>query len=189
VSRNTHTQPFNGPLSWTTRVSRYQKKHSPFTPILIIRHPLSTFSIHYDTQHPPCSICMLDSPLPQRLSRSSFVFLLALDPVLHAAALATGWTGMVICSEKKMMTEWITYISIHFFTQLSSFRYRCPYQSSLLQEPQHEQLDDHKPCKRRRETQGCSWPLLGCKRTPSQICKSSNTAQLHTDTTDSQSLM
>ena len=24
-----HTQPFNGPLSGTTRVSRYQKKHSP----------------------------------------------------------------------------------------------------------------------------------------------------------------
>jgi len=26
---NTHTQPFNGPLSRTARVSRYQKKHSP----------------------------------------------------------------------------------------------------------------------------------------------------------------
>jgi len=25
----THTQPFNGPLSGTTRVGRYQKKHSP----------------------------------------------------------------------------------------------------------------------------------------------------------------
>jgi len=26
---NTHPQPFNGPLSVTTRVGRYQKKHSP----------------------------------------------------------------------------------------------------------------------------------------------------------------
>jgi len=26
---HTHTQPFNGPLSRTTRVARYQKKHSP----------------------------------------------------------------------------------------------------------------------------------------------------------------
>jgi len=26
---HTHTQPFNGPLSGTTRVSRYQKKPSP----------------------------------------------------------------------------------------------------------------------------------------------------------------
>jgi len=28
-----HTQPFNGPLSGTTRVIRYQKKHSPLTPM------------------------------------------------------------------------------------------------------------------------------------------------------------
>ena len=27
--RHTHTQPFNGPLSGTTRVGQYQKKHSP----------------------------------------------------------------------------------------------------------------------------------------------------------------
>jgi len=48
---HTHTQPFNGPLSWTTQVTR----------ILIIRHPLSTSSLYYDPQHPPCSIYMLDS--------------------------------------------------------------------------------------------------------------------------------
>jgi len=29
VSKYAHTQPFYGPLSGTTRVSRYQKKHSP----------------------------------------------------------------------------------------------------------------------------------------------------------------
>ena len=29
VCTHTHTQPFNGPLSGTTRVSQYQKKHSP----------------------------------------------------------------------------------------------------------------------------------------------------------------
>jgi len=28
-TQNTHTQPFNGLLSCTTRVGRYQKKHSP----------------------------------------------------------------------------------------------------------------------------------------------------------------
>ena len=27
--KHTHTQPFNGRLSGTTRVGRYQKKHSP----------------------------------------------------------------------------------------------------------------------------------------------------------------
>ena len=29
ICRHKHTQPFNGPLSGTTRVGRYQKKHSP----------------------------------------------------------------------------------------------------------------------------------------------------------------
>ena len=42
-----HTQPFNGPLSGTTQVCWYQKKHSPthtHTPI----HLLSTSSVYYD---------------------------------------------------------------------------------------------------------------------------------------------
>jgi len=70
--QHTHTQPFHGPLSRTTRVSRYQKKHSPTHTHLIIGHPLSTSSIYYD----PCSVYVLDSPFPQPLSRSSLVFLL-----------------------------------------------------------------------------------------------------------------
>ena len=38
-------QPFNGPLSGNIQVGRYQKKHSHIlTPILIIKHPLSTSS-------------------------------------------------------------------------------------------------------------------------------------------------
>jgi len=36
------------PLSITTQVSHYQKKHSPITPILIINHPLLGSSIYYD---------------------------------------------------------------------------------------------------------------------------------------------
>jgi len=79
---HTHTQPFNGLWFGTTRVGRYQKKH-PLTPILIIRHPLSTSSIYNDQWHPLCSFCVLDSPLVQPLSRSSLVFLLVLDPQLH----------------------------------------------------------------------------------------------------------
>jgi len=40
-STHTHTQPFYGSvdLSGTTRVSRYQKKHSPTTIIVVINHP------------------------------------------------------------------------------------------------------------------------------------------------------
>jgi len=41
----THAHPFSGPLSGTTQVGWYQKKHSPNHTILIIKHPLSTSSI------------------------------------------------------------------------------------------------------------------------------------------------
>jgi len=42
--QSTHTQPCNGLWSGTTRVGRYQKKHSP-THTLIIGHPLSASSV------------------------------------------------------------------------------------------------------------------------------------------------
>ena len=59
------------------------------TPILIIRQPLSTFSIYYDPQHPPYSIYVLDSPFPQPLSSSSLVFLLVWDPLLQTAYISS----------------------------------------------------------------------------------------------------
>ena len=46
--KHTHTQLFNGRWSGTTWIGRYQKETRPLTPILIIGHPLSTFSIYYD---------------------------------------------------------------------------------------------------------------------------------------------
>jgi len=55
----------------------------PLTPILIIKHPLSTSSIYYDPQHPPCSIYMLDSSFPQPLSRLSLIYLLVWNPLLR----------------------------------------------------------------------------------------------------------
>jgi len=63
-------------LSGTTRVSRYQKKHSPTTPIVVINHPLSVSSIYYDPRHPPCSIYVPDS-LFHNLSPSFFGLLLS----------------------------------------------------------------------------------------------------------------
>jgi len=54
----------------------------PLTPILIIRHLLSTSSIYYDPQHPPCSIYVHDSPFPQCL-QVLLVFILVWDPVLY----------------------------------------------------------------------------------------------------------
>jgi len=54
ITSLTTQQPFYGPLSGTTGVSWYQKKHHPPT-ILIIIQFLSASSIYCDPQHPPCS--------------------------------------------------------------------------------------------------------------------------------------
>ena len=61
----------------------------PLTPFLFIVHPLSTSSICYDPLHPLGSVYVLDSPLRQPLSRSSLVFLLALDPQLHTSCISS----------------------------------------------------------------------------------------------------
>ena len=76
-------QPFNGHLSGTTRIGWYQKKHSPTH-----THPDHRTS-YYDPQHPRCSVYVLDSPLVQPLSRSSLVFLLVLDPLLHTPCISS----------------------------------------------------------------------------------------------------
>jgi len=47
----------------------------PLTPILIIRHPLSTSSIYYDLSNSWFNL-LLNSPFPQPLSRFSLVCLL-----------------------------------------------------------------------------------------------------------------
>jgi len=69
-------------LSGTTRVSWYQKKHSP-THIYHINCPLSASSIYYDPWHPPCSIHELESHFPQSLSKFSLVYLLAWHSPCH----------------------------------------------------------------------------------------------------------
>jgi len=79
---HTHTQPYSGILSGTTWMSRYQKKHTHSHPSWSSDTLLSTSSIYYDPWHPLCSVYMLDSPVPQPLSRSSLVSLLVLDPLL-----------------------------------------------------------------------------------------------------------
>ena len=46
-----HTPLFYGPLSGTTRVSQYQKKHSPTQSYLDYQPSLSPFSIYYNPWH------------------------------------------------------------------------------------------------------------------------------------------
>ena len=82
---HTHIQPFNGLWSLTQGAGTRRNIH-PLTPLLLIRHPLSTSSIYYD---PLCSVYVLDSPFPQPLSRSYLVFLLVLDPLLHTPCISS----------------------------------------------------------------------------------------------------
>ena len=69
-------------LSGTTRVSRYQKKHSPTHTHRSHQSSQSAFSIYYDPWHPPYSIHVLYSLFPN-LSKFSLVYLLAWYPPLH----------------------------------------------------------------------------------------------------------
>ena len=61
----------------------------PLTPVLIIRHPLSTSSMYNNPWHPLCSVYELDSPLGQPLFRSSQVFLLVLDRLLRTPCISS----------------------------------------------------------------------------------------------------
>ena len=93
-------------LSGTTRVSRYQKKHSPTHTHRGHQSSQSAFSIYYDPWHPPYSIHVLYSLFPQSL-QVFFGLPLGLVPS--------------------------TSYSIHFFTQsLSSFHSTCPYHCNLF---------------------------------------------------------
>ena len=90
--------------------ARTRRNIYPLTPIHIIRHPLSTSSIYYyyDPYHPPCSIYVLGSSFQQPLSRSSLVFLLVWNPLLHKPYISSPnyylpfETDMI----RKASTEW-----------------------------------------------------------------------------------
>jgi len=76
-------------LSGTTRVGRYQKKHSPTH-----THPgqhtsFITFLHLQRSRHPLYSAYVLDSPLGQPISRSSLVFDLVLNPQLHTPCISS----------------------------------------------------------------------------------------------------
>ena len=102
---HTHTQPFYGPLSGSTRVSRYQKKHSSTHTTPAHQPSLSASSIYHESWHPPCSIHAPGNLSARPLTVSSSAYL---------------WV-------------WSHTYSIHFFTQsLSSFHNTCPYHRNLF---------------------------------------------------------
>ena len=97
----THTQPFNGILSGTTRVGWYQKKHS-----LIYTHAdhqTSFINFLHLLRSIASSLLNLRAwqSFPQPLSKSSLVFLFL------------SWT--------------LSSYSMYFFTRSSSFCNTCPY--------------------------------------------------------------
>ena len=86
---HTHTQPFNGLLSGTTQVGWYQKKRSPTHTHPDHRTSFIIF-LHLQRSMASCLFSLrVESPLGQPLSRSSLVFLLALDPQLHTPCISS----------------------------------------------------------------------------------------------------
>ena len=98
---NKHTEPFNGPLSGTTQVGRYEKKHSP---------------THTHPDHQTSFINFL------HLLRSiaSSVFSLS-------AWQSSLTTSLQVLFRLPLGLGPSTSYSMHFFTQSSSFRYTRPY--------------------------------------------------------------
>jgi len=98
-------QPFYGRLSGTTRVSRYQKKHSP---------------THHSDHHP---IFISFFHLPWSIASSLFK--------LHALQ-SFCTTSVHALFGLSLGLEPYTSYSIHFFTpSVSSFRNTCPYHCNL----------------------------------------------------------
>ena len=83
IYRHTHTTVLYGPLSESTRVSQYQKKH-PSTHTPPAHQPsLSSSSIYHEPQHHPCSIHVLGNLSSQPLTMSSSAYLWVWSPLLH----------------------------------------------------------------------------------------------------------
>ena len=106
TTTTTTQQPFYGPLSRTTRVSRYQKKHSP---------------THHPDHHP---IFISFFHLPWSIASSLFKW--------HAwQSFCT--TSFHVLIGLPLGLEPSTLYSIHFFTQsVSSYHSTCPYHRSLF---------------------------------------------------------
>ena len=99
-------QPFYGPLSGTTRVSRYQKKHSP---------------THHPDHHP---IFISFFHLPQSIASSLFKL---------RACQSFCTTSFYVLFSLPLGLEPSTSYSIHFFTQsVSSFHSTCQYHRNLF---------------------------------------------------------
>ena len=88
-SHGQQQQPFNGRLSGTTQVGRYQKKHSPAHTHRGQRTSFITFlHLQWSTASSLFSL-RADSPLEQPLSRSSLVFPWVLKHQLYSPCISS----------------------------------------------------------------------------------------------------
>ena len=73
--------------------------------------------IYYDPRHPPCSTYMLDSPFRQPLSRSSLVFLLVLDPLLHTLCISSPSHHLIFATHAHTITACFVVVPVlcHLF--------------------------------------------------------------------------
>jgi len=78
-----HTQQLFGCCLGQPGWAGTRRNIHPLTPIMVINHPLSAFSIYYDPWHPPCSMYVPDNLFPQSVSKFSLVHLLTWHPPLH----------------------------------------------------------------------------------------------------------
>jgi len=102
----THTQPFNGLWSGTTWVDWYQMKHSP---------------THTHPDHR--TSCIIFLHLQRSMASSLFIL---------RAWQSSCTTSVQVLFGLPLGLGPSTSYSIHFFTESSSFRSRCPYQRSLF---------------------------------------------------------
>jgi len=124
-SRGEHTHTHNRftalwKLSGTTRVSRYQKKHSPTTLIVVINHPyLLSPSTTNDTWHPPYSIHVLYSLFPVEgncrrnlsftLSRVKFLYYVRQERLYQNLGLLRDWS--ILLSYAKL-SKWVVHLGL-----------------------------------------------------------------------------
>jgi len=101
---------FYGPLSRTTRVSRYLKKHSPSHTYPNRQSSFISFLHLVRLQQPPCSIHVLDSLFAQPLSKSSLVYLLVWHPPLHTPHISSPNYCLLFAAHVHANTTWFAVV-------------------------------------------------------------------------------
>jgi len=99
-------------LSGTTRVSRYQKEHSPTHTHRGHQISLSASSIYYDPWHSLYSVHELYSLFPQSLSKFSLAYLLAWHPPLHTLYISSPNYYLLFAAHTHTISTWTCFAAV-----------------------------------------------------------------------------